>query len=132
VLEGVAYGLRDSLELMKPLGLDVGQIRASGGGAKSPVWRQILADVMQAEIATTSASEGAAQGAAILAAVGTGIFPSVESATETLVRVSEGVAPSADASVYDAYYPRYRALYPALAREFSELARVVQSQEADG
>jgi xylulokinase len=132
VLEGVAYGLRDSLELMKPLGLDVGQIRASGGGAKSPVWRQILADVMQAEIATTSASEGAAQGAAILAAVGTGIFPSVESATETLVRVSVGVAPSADASVYDAYYPRYRALYPALAREFSELARVVQSQEADG
>ena len=78
VLEGVAFGLRDSLELTRSVGAPVsGPIRATGGGSRSRLWRRILADVLEAPVATTSTSEGAAQGAAMLAAVGLGWFTSV-------------------------------------------------------
>ncbi len=85
VLEGVAFGLRDGLASMLDAGMPMPtQIRASGGGTVSPLWRQILADVLGAEIATVSTSEGAAYGAGILAAVGAGWFPSVEAAADAL------------------------------------------------
>lgn len=126
VLEGVAFGLRDSLELMKELGLDVGQVRASGGGARSPLWRQILADVMGTGLATTDSVEGAVFGAALLAGVGTGVFPSVEAAAEAGVREVERVETGPDQAVYSDFYARYRALYPALAPEFAALARLVE------
>jgi xylulokinase len=130
VLEGVTFGLRDSVELMKRLGLDVAQVQAVGGGASNPVWRQILADVLGAEITTsTAAVEGAAQGAAMLAGVGIGAYASVEAAADTLSGDAERSQPGADAAVYEAYYPRYRALYPALAPEFRELAAVVASHD---
>ena len=86
VLEGVAYGLRDGLDLMTAAGMPApAQIRASGGGTASPLWRQILADVLGAEIATVATTEGAAYGAALLAAVGAGWYASVGEATEALV-----------------------------------------------
>jgi xylulokinase len=133
VLEGVSFGLRDSVELMKRLGLDVAQVQAVGGGASNPVWRQILADVLGAEITTsTAAVEGAAQGAAMLAGVGIGAYASVEAAAGTLSGEAERSQPGADAAVYEAYYPRYQALYPALAGEFKEIARVVAMQGGAG
>ena len=86
MLEGVAYGLRDGLDLMVGAGMPAPpQIRGSGGGTASPLWRQILADVLGAEIATVSTTEGAAYGAALLAAVASGWFANVDEATAQLV-----------------------------------------------
>ena len=124
VLEGVSYGLRDSLELMRGLGVPVGQIRALGGGARSPLWRQILADVFGTELVTVNVTEGAAYGAALLAGVGAGVYHSVEDACARTVKITGSTEPTTDAAIYDAYYPRYRALYPALAGEFAALAQV--------
>jgi xylulokinase len=119
VLEGVAFGLRDSLELMRSIGLaDASEIRATGGGSRSPLWRQIVADVLGTSVVTTSSTEGAAQGAAMLAAVGVGWFESVESACRVLVEVGDAVEPSDDAAAYRGPYDRYVELYPALAEIF--------------
>jgi len=119
VLEGVAFGLRDSLELTRNLGVPVSApIRATGGGSRGALWRRILADVFREPMATTSTSEGAAQGAAMLAAVGVGWFASVEEACRELVRLGDVIEPSVDASTYEDAYARYRALYPALAPTF--------------
>ncbi len=122
VLEGVAFGLRDSLELMRSVGLSgSSQARATGGGSRSRLWRQIVADVLETPIGTTSASEGAAQGAAMLAAVGAGWFESVEDACRAWIRVTDVTAPSEDAARYSDAYDRYRELYPALAPTFHAL-----------
>jgi len=130
VLEGVTYGLRDSLELMRALGLSIEQIRASGGGARSSLWRQILADVFDTEIVTVNVTEGAAYGAALLAGVGAGVYGSVAEACERTVRVTGRTEPGPAVAVYADYYPRYRALYPALASQFEALARVVSKHLA--
>jgi xylulokinase len=123
VLEGVAFGLRDSFELMRSVGLPTpAQIRATGGGSRSPLWRGILADVLGATVVTTSTSEGAAQGAAMLGAVGVGWFDTVEEACRRLVAVADAVEPSGDGDGYAAAYVRYRALYPALADVFHATA----------
>jgi xylulokinase len=125
VLEGVTYGLLDLLELMRALGLSIEQVRASGGGASSPLWGQILADVFNTEIVTVNVTEGAAYGAALLAGVGAEVYGSVAEACDTAIRVTGRKSPGPAARVYADYYPRYRALYPALAPEFEALARVV-------
>jgi xylulokinase len=123
VLEGVAFGLRDGLELMRGTGVgDVGELRASGGGTRSELWRQILADVLGATIATIATAEGAAAGAAILAAVGAGWYPDVPTATAAMVRVAERTEPGPDAPRYRAGYEVYRSLYPALKGSFAGLA----------
>jgi xylulokinase len=122
VLEGVAYGLRDGLELMVAAGMPrPDQVRVSGGGTASPVWRQILADVLGVRLATVATTEGAAYGAALLAAVGAGWFEGVEDATQALVQVIPGETPGADAEVYAAAYPVFRELYPALAPIFPRM-----------
>jgi xylulokinase len=119
VIEGVAFGLRDGLDLMLAAGLPrPNRIRASGGGIASPLWRSILADVLETEIATVSTTEGAAYGAAVLAAVGAGWFPDVEAATTALVRVTPVAAPGAAVAAYRAADAHFRALYPALAPTF--------------
>lgn len=130
VLEGVAYGLRDSLELMRALGLAIRQVRASGGGARSALWCQILADVFDTEIVTVNVTEGAAYGAALLAGVGAGVYESVAAACERAVRVIGRTPPGPAAPIYADYYPRYRALYPALAPEFAAIAEVVRKHLA--
>jgi xylulokinase len=122
VLEGVAFGLRDSLELMRATGVSGStQIRATGGGSVSPVWRQILADVLDTSVVTTSTSEGAAQGAAMLAAVGAGWYPTVQDACASTIELGDAIAPSVDAARYAGAYERYRELYPALAPTFHAL-----------
>ena len=125
VLEGVTYGLQDSLELMRGLGISMEQVRASGGGARSALWRQLLADVFDTEIVTVNVTEGAAYGAAILAAVGAGAHRSVAEACTSAIRIAGRTRPGPSAPTYAEYYPRYRALYPALAPEFDAIARVV-------
>ncbi|HEX2470230.1 MAG TPA: xylulokinase [Candidatus Limnocylindrales bacterium] len=119
VLEGVAFGLRDGLDEMIATGMPApAQVRASGGGTASPLWRQILADVLRAEIATVSTTEGAAFGAALLATVGAGWFESVEEATAALVHVTPVTSPGPDAERYATAHEAYRGLYPALAPTF--------------
>ncbi len=126
VLEGVAFGLRDSFELMKQAGLaSIEQVRVSGGGARSPIWRQILADVLNAELVTVNTTEGAAYGAALLAGVGAGVWPDVDAACAAAIRVTGSTAPNPDAAAnYDALYPAYGALYPALQATFGALSNV--------
>ena len=111
VIEGVAFGLRDGLDLMLAAGVPAPtRIRASGGGIASPLWRSILADVLETELATVSTTEGAAYGAGILAAVGAGWYPDVEAATTALVRVTPVASPGPAAAAYREAHTRFRAL----------------------
>jgi xylulokinase len=122
VLEGVAYGLRDGLDMMTAAGVPApAQIRASGGGTASALWCQILADVLDAEIATVDTTEGAAYGAAILAAVGAGWFPTVDRATDAFVHATAVAAPGRDVGRYRDRHAIYRELYPALAPTFGRM-----------
>jgi len=126
VLEGVAFGLKDGFELMKAAGMDdISQVRISGGGAKSPLWRQILADVLNTELVSVNTTEGAAFGAALLAAVGVGVYGDVVSACAAVVRVTDTTVPTAAAGGYDELYPLYRALYPALKPTFTRIAALL-------
>jgi xylulokinase len=125
VLEGVAFGLRDSFELMKEAGLaDITQVRVTGGGARSPLWRQILADVLDVELVTVNTAEGAAYGAAVLAATGVGAFPDVASACEKIIQTTGSTTPGPASGTYGEMYPLYRALYPALRASFNGVARL--------
>ncbi|HSJ83080.1 MAG TPA: xylulokinase [Acidimicrobiia bacterium] len=118
VLEGVAFGLRDGLDLMVASGMaPPGQVRASGGGTRSGLWRQILANVLEAEIATVPTEEGAAFGAALLAAVGAGWHASVEEAA-AVVKVEPAAQPSDDVDLYRRAHESYQGLYPALRPTF--------------
>ena len=118
VLEGVAFGLRDGLDLMIGAGLPApAQIRASGGGTASDIWRQILADVLGAEIATVATTEGAAYGAAILASVGAGWHRTVDAATASIT-ASTAATPGPASAAYADAHAAYRELYPALAPTF--------------
>ncbi|MEA2537479.1 MAG: xylulokinase [Chloroflexota bacterium] len=122
VLEGVAFGLRDGLDLMLEAGLPApAQVRASGGGTASALWRQILADVLDAEIATVATTEGAAYGAGLLAAVGAGWYPSVDAACVALVTATAVASPGPDAPRYAQAHGVYRDLYPALSPTFQRL-----------
>lgn len=126
VLEGVAFGLRDSLELLKGLGQSVMQVRASGGGARSALWQQILADVFGVELVTINATEGAAYGAALLAGVGAGIYPSVEEACDCVIRITRRVEPIPEnVERYKEYYALYRSLYPTLKPAFDRISEII-------
>ncbi len=117
VLEGVAYGLRDSLELLRELGVEPEVGRASGGGARSELWLKIVASVLGIPIERTAVEEGAAYGAALLGGVAAGVFAGAGEAVEACVRVRDMVEPDAEwARVYDEGYARFRSLYPALRR----------------
>jgi len=126
VLEGVAYGLRDSLELMRSMSLQITQVRALGGGARSALWRQILADAFDSEIVLTNVTEGAAFGAALLSGVGTGIYRDVAEACATTVQLTHSVEPGPDRGVYADYYSLYRALYPTLAPLFKQVSSITE------
>jgi xylulokinase len=115
VLEGVAFGLRDSLELLRGLGVEAATVRVSGGGARSPLWRRVVASVLGLPVETTAVEEGSAFGAALLGGVAAGVFADVDDAVDRCVRVGETTEPDpAWTAAYAEAYPRYRALYPAL------------------
>lgn len=122
VLEGVAFGLRDGLDLMVKTGLAAPvEIRASGGGTRSALWCQILADVLGAEIVTVPTREGAAYGAALLAATGVGWFSTVETATESVIETIPAARPSEQSDLYSRAHALYDGLYPALSPTFDAL-----------
>jgi xylulokinase len=115
VLEGVAYGLRDSLELLRGLGVEPEAARASGGGARSELWLRIAASVLGIPIERTAVEEGAAYGAALLGSVANGVFADASEAIEACVRVRDTIEPDLEwQRIYQDGYPRFRALYPAL------------------
>ncbi|HEY3331869.1 MAG TPA: xylulokinase [Capsulimonadaceae bacterium] len=127
VMEGVTYSLRDSFEIFKELGVEINEVRASGGGAKSPLWRQINADAIGAEHVTLSIDEGPALGVALLAAVGTGAFATVADACKTAIKVTNRVRPiGAHTETYNRFYPVYRSLYPALKDQFAAISKAVE------
>ncbi|HET9852040.1 MAG TPA: xylulokinase [Candidatus Limnocylindrales bacterium] len=119
VLEGVAFGLRDGLDLMVKAGMPAPTaVRASGGGLGSPTWRQILADVLEAEISTVSTTEGAAYGAALLATPAAGWFSTIDEAVAATVRTTPIASPGEHAQAYREAHATYRELYPALTPFF--------------
>ncbi len=123
VLEGVAFGLRDCFALLQSAGVEaIEQVRVSGGGAKSALWRQILANVLNAELVTVNTTEGAAYGAAILAGVGAGGWPNVEEACQGLIQITDAVTPeTAAVETYQNLYPLYTECYPRLKDVFEGL-----------
>jgi len=115
ILEGVAFSLKDSFSIFEEMKVPVKQIRLGGGGARSPLWRQIQADVYAHEVEIVEAEEGAAYGAAILAAVGARHFASVDEACDVVIRVAKRVAPNPSSStLLQKTYASFRSLYPAL------------------
>jgi xylulokinase len=129
VLEGVAFGLKDSFELIRAAGLGViSQVRISGGGAKSQLWQQILADSLGVELVTVNTTEGAAFGTALLAGVGAGIYSSVPEACQQMISLTGSTPPSGDLAAYQDFYPQYKALYPALADQFRAIAEITAVQ----
>jgi xylulokinase len=122
VLEGVAFALRDALEIARAGGLEITRVRLNGGGAKSPLWRRIIANIMNVKVDIINSEEGPGFGAAILAAVGCGVFESTEEAAKRLIRVVETT--EQDPELVEKYEQRYRtftALYPALKPVFKKL-----------
>jgi xylulokinase len=123
VLEGVSFGLKDSFTLIQTAGLGkITQVRASGGGTKGALWRQILASVLEAELVTVNTTEGAAYGAALLAGVGAGTWSDVGSACKACVKITGSTLP--DLSHFDVYrksYSLYQELYPALKSSFAKM-----------
>ncbi len=121
VMEGVAFGLRDSVELMAN-DIDLGEVRVSGGGAASELWLRIISDVLDRPVRVVGTAESAAHGAAMLAATGVGAFGSVREACESSVEIGEVIEPSGHAEVYQEAYGVYRDLYPDLRRSFQRLS----------
>ena len=120
ILEGVAFSLRDTFTLFGEMSVPVSSIRLGGGGARSPLWRQIQADVYGHAIEIIEAEEGAAYGAALLAGVGAGVWPTVDAACAATVRVASRVNPQPSAvAVLNAGYAAYRRIYPATREIFS-------------
>jgi xylulokinase len=114
VLEGVAFGLRDSLDAVRGLGVDASLGRVSGGGARSPLWLEIVASVLDVPLELTESEEGSAFGAALLGGVAGGVYSDVHDAVARAVRVRERVEPTpAWRDTYADLLPRFRALYPA-------------------
>ena len=119
VLEGVAFGLRDSLEVARSIGVSPERTKICGGGAKSPLWRKIIANVMNMKVDIIESEEGPGYGAAILAAVGCGVFSSVEEAAKKLVKVVATEEPDPELTAkYEERYQKFRKLYPALKGMF--------------
>ena len=119
VLEGVAFALRDSLEVAKSLGIQIDRTKICGGGAKSPLWRRIIANVLNLKVDILESEEGPAFGAAMLAAVAAGEYKSVEEIAAKLVHVVDTVEPEPEiAARYEKRYAQFKEIYPALKPVF--------------
>ncbi len=123
VMEGVTFSLRDGIEIMRELGVPTTDVRATGGGGKSPLWRQMQADIYNAPVSTLAAEEGPAYGAALLAGVGTGHFADVNDAVTRCVRVVATTQPNpAMVAKYNQIYAIYRTMYSHLSADMHALA----------
>lgn len=127
VMEGVTFAMRDTIEICRSMGLNVSEVRSSGGGAKSPLWRQIQADIYQANVVTMNLEEGPAAGAAILAAVASGYFRDVAEGCDAWLKPVSTTEPiRANAELYEAYYQTYHQLYADLKQTFRSQAEIVE------
>ncbi len=125
VMEGVTFGLKDSLRLIKDQDVKIEEIRAIGGGVKSRVWQQILADIMGQNIKLLNVEEGPAYGAAIIAGVGVEIFNSFQKVSEKIIKVEEEITPiKENVKSYEKYYQIYKDLYPSLKTEYKKLSKL--------
>jgi xylulokinase len=125
VLEGVCYSQRDCLEIIRALDAPVGGVRLSGGGARSPFWHQLFADIFRLPVVTLETQEGSAYGAALLALVGTGEYKSAREACSTAIHEVRTKTPDADAaSYYDRAYGVYQSLYVALKPAFRAISQL--------
>ena len=124
VLEGVTFGLRDSFEVAKSLGIQIERTKICGGGAKSPLWRQMVADIFNLKVDIIESEEGPGYGAAILAAVGCGEYASVQEAADKLVKVVKTIEPDPEtAALYEEKYQKFRQIYPAVKGLFPILEK---------
>ena len=125
VMEGVTYAMRDSLAIIQQMGVPVKQIRASGGGSKNPLWRQMQADVFGQDVVTINAEQGPGFGVALLAAVGAGAYKNIEEACQATIRVvSKTTLDKKAAKVYDKGFPIYQDLYQSLKGNFRQIAEM--------
>ena len=119
VMEGVTFGLRDSLEVAKSLGIKIDRTMICGGGAKSPLWKKMVANIMNLKVDVPENEQGPGMGGAMLAAVGCGAYPDVETICRKLVKVTETVEPDPEiAAKYEERYQKFRTLYPAMKSLF--------------
>ena len=125
VMEGVVFSLKESLEIMRRLDLPVEQMRVTGGGARSALWRELQADVYGVPIHRTSADEGPAHGAALLSGVAAGVYSDVDEACATVRLRAEVAEPDSERTrVYEEHYEIYRSLYPATREAMHRLAEL--------
>ncbi|SKA81625.1 xylulokinase [Caloramator quimbayensis] len=125
VMEGVSYSLKDCMEIIKDMGIEALEVRASGGGGRSPLWRQMQADMYNTDVVTINSSERPALGVAILAGVGAGIYSSVSDACDNIIKVSTVQKPiEKNISIYNSYYNVYKNLYTSLKKNFKELDEI--------
>ena len=115
VLEGVTFGLRDSLEVARNLGIHIERTKICGGGAKSPLWKKMVANIMNMKVDVIESEEGPALGAAMLAAVGCGEYPSVEAAAEKIVKIIATIEPEEElVAKYEEKYQKFKQIYPTV------------------
>ena len=123
VMEGATYAMRDCLEIITRMGVPVREIRVAGGGARSPFWRSLQADIYRKPVWTVSSEEGPAYGVALLAGVGTGVWKSVPEACDATIRTLQATKPTRKhVKRYDALYPEYGQLYRSLKADFARIA----------
>ena len=128
VMEGVTYSLRDGIEIMKSIGIEINQVRVVGGGGKSALWRQMQADIFNQEIVTLQVEEGPAYGAALLAGVGVGVFNDVDDAVKKCIKITGVIQPNPDhRERYERGYSIYTNLYPKLSDVFREITNSIVS-----
>ena len=122
VLEGVAFAIRDSLEVARSLGLEIPSSKLCGGGAKSPLWRKIFANVLGIPLEMVKTEQGPGYGGAMLAMVGCGVFESVQAASDALVELASVTEPDPELTArYEQQYRKFRTIYPAMKHLFPEL-----------
>jgi xylulokinase len=125
ILEGVCFGLRDSLEILKSMGVEISEVRVSGGGSESELWKQILANVFNLKVCSINSKVGPAYGAAILAAVGCGLYDNVDEACSALVKITDITEPiKKDVEKYNEIYKVYASLYGCLKDKFKEISKL--------
>lgn len=125
VMEGVTFSQRDSVEVLREMGVSINEMLACGGGGSSPLWRQMLADIYGCPVKTVVSKEGPALGVAILAGAGTGVYSSVQDGCAAVIKTNPPQNPiSQNSAEYEKFYNIYRALYPALKNNFSDLAKL--------
>lgn len=122
VLEGVAFALRDSFEVAKALGIHIERTKICGGGAKSPLWKKMIANILNVKVDVIESEEGPALGGAMLAAVACGEFENVEDAAEKIVKIVDTVEPEAElVEKYEARYQQFKEIYPACKELFRKI-----------